>query len=76
MPAREAEGRVAAQCCRGAAGSEKGEDENMKYSKYAGMSYEQASREAQLIVELLGWYKGFDRLTALKQIMDHGVQRA
>jgi hypothetical protein len=46
----------------------------MKYYEYAGMSYEQASREAQRLIERFGWYKSFDRLTALKRIMDRGVQ--
>lgn len=52
---------------------------NMKYYEYAGMSYEQASREAERLLGNKGpnggWYKNIDRLIALKQIMDHGLDR-
>jgi hypothetical protein len=41
-----------------------------KYIEYLGMSYEQASREAQRVIQSQGWFRAFDRLTELKQIMD------
>lgn len=40
-----------------------------KYPEYAGMSYEQASRQASLIVERYGWFNNFERLSALREIM-------
>lgn len=40
----------------------------MKHYEYAGMSYEQASREAERLVKL-GWFQNFDRLETLRQIM-------
>lgn len=46
----------------------------MKFYEYAGMSYEQASREAERLLANGGWYKNIDRLIALKQIMDRGMQ--
>ncbi len=33
------------------------------------MSYEQASREAQRLIEKDGWYRNFDRLATLRAIM-------
>lgn len=36
---------------------------------YAGMSYEQASREADRVLARYGWYQGWDRLVALRTIM-------
>lgn len=50
----------------------------MKFYEYSGMSYEQASREAERLLDNKrpngGWYKNIDRLIALKQIMDRGIQ--
>ena len=44
----------------------------MKYPEYAGMSYQQASREAErLIASRGGWYLNFDRLTELRGVMGH-----
>ena len=40
-----------------------------RYIEYSGMGYERASREAERLVKL-GWFRNFDRLSALKQIMD------
>jgi hypothetical protein len=37
---------------------------------YSGMSYEQASREAARVLERYGWYRGWERLVALRSIMD------
>ena len=42
----------------------------MKYIEYSGMSYQQASREAARLIERLGWFLSFDRLTELHAIMD------
>ncbi len=36
--------------------------------EYLGMSYEQASREAERLLRL-GWFKSFDRLIELRSIM-------
>jgi hypothetical protein len=44
----------------------------MRYYEYCGMSYETASREAERLSKY--WYKNFDRLRALKEIMDRGFQ--
>jgi hypothetical protein len=41
----------------------------MPFPEYAGMSYEQASREAERLVQRKGWFQSFDRLTALREIM-------
>jgi NTP pyrophosphatase (non-canonical NTP hydrolase) len=43
--------------------------------EYSGMSYEQASREAERLIAK-GWYQNFDRLMALYQIMADGDPRA
>lgn len=40
-----------------------------RFDEYRGMSYEQASREAERLIERHGWYQSFDRLTALREIM-------
>ena len=48
----------------------------MKYIEYAGMSYEQASREAARLIERSGWYASLDRLIVLKDIMDRDFKRA
>ena len=40
----------------------------MKFYEYYGMSYEQASREAERLVQR-GWFKNFERLEALRWIM-------
>jgi hypothetical protein len=39
------------------------------FPEYSGMSYEQASREAARLIERHGWYQSFDRLAALREIM-------
>lgn len=39
------------------------------FQEYSGMSYEQASREAQRLIEKDGWYRNFDRLATLRAIM-------
>jgi hypothetical protein len=41
----------------------------MAYPEYSGMSYEQASREAERVIARWGWFRGFERLAALRQIM-------
>jgi hypothetical protein len=41
----------------------------MDYLEYLGMSYEQASREVQRLCERGGWFRNFDRISALRQIM-------
>lgn len=43
--------------------------QQMKYPEYSGMSYEQASREAERLVQD-GWYRNFDRLSALHHAME------
>jgi hypothetical protein len=40
-----------------------------KYEEYIGISYEQASREAQRLIDFMGWYQSLDRLIELKRIM-------
>jgi hypothetical protein len=35
------------------------------FPEYKGMSYEQASREAERLIQRYGWFKSFDRLSAL-----------
>jgi hypothetical protein len=47
-----------------------------RFIEYSGMSYEQASREANRLVKVFGWFKVFNRLTALKEIMDHNLRAA
>jgi hypothetical protein len=42
----------------------------MKFYEYAGMSYEQASRAAEQVIRVWGWYQGFERLKALHEIME------
>lgn len=39
------------------------------FSEYAGFTYEQASREAERLIQTRGWFKSFDLLTALRNIM-------
>ena len=49
----------------------------MEFLEYRGMSYEQASREAELLIKRAGWYMAFDRLMALYQIMkQHTLEHA
>ena len=40
----------------------------MKFYEYAGMSYERASREAERLIRR-GWFRNFERLEALRWIM-------
>jgi hypothetical protein len=40
----------------------------MRFTEYAGMSYEQASREADRLVKR-GWFVNFERIVALREIM-------
>lgn len=44
----------------------------MKFYEYSGMSYEQASREAARLLARDGWFRSFDRLSALYEIMRGG----
>lgn len=37
--------------------------------QYAGMSYEQASREAARLIDREGWFRGFEKLAELHTIM-------
>lgn len=39
-----------------------------KFPEYSGLSYEQASRAAEKLIEH-GWYRNFDRLITLREIM-------
>jgi hypothetical protein len=39
---------------------------------YSGMTYEQASRETQRVLERYGWYQGWERLSQLRAIMERG----
>lgn len=48
----------------------------IKFYEYAGMSYEQASREAERIINRLGWFRAFDRLSALRDIMRRALDAA
>ncbi len=48
----------------------------MKFYEYAGMSYEQASREAEKVIQRYGWYQGFERLEVLREIMTREYKRA
>lgn len=41
----------------------------MKFYEYSGMSYKQASREAERLLSCNGWFRSFDRLSALYEIM-------
>lgn len=45
----------------------------MKHGEYSGMSYEQASREAERLVAQ-GWFKNFDRLMLLHEIMSRELE--
>lgn len=38
------------------------------FPEYSGMSYEQASRAAALLLQRDGWFRSFDRLAALREI--------
>jgi len=38
------------------------------FIEYSGMSYEQASREAERLINK-GWFQNFDRLCVLREIM-------
>lgn len=45
------------------------------YSKmYRGLSYEGASREALRLIQRNGWYQSFERLAALREIMEAARQ--
>lgn len=44
----------------------------MKFYEYAGMSYEQASREAERLIRV-GWFRHFERLSCLRQIMTRAM---
>lgn len=46
------------------------------FPEYSGMSYEQASREAARLIETPGWFRSFERLTALREIMEHHIRLA
>lgn len=39
-------------------------------SDYRGMSYEQASREADRLIAHGGWYRNFEKLKELREIME------
>lgn len=41
-----------------------------EFIQYSGMTYEQASREAERILQRDGWYRSMDRLIVLRRIMD------
>lgn len=45
------------------------------FPEYRGMSYEQASREAEHVIKTIGWYAGFRRLEALRAIMNADLAR-
>ena len=45
------------------------------FEEYSGMSYEQASREALRLISVEGdWYRNFDRLAALRAILQRQAQ--
>lgn len=39
------------------------------FYEYQGMSYEQASRAAERLVQQRGWFQSFERLSELRRIM-------
>lgn len=41
----------------------------LPYTEYSGMSYEQASREADRLIKTYGWFSAFNRLKELHMIM-------
>ena len=43
----------------------------MRFIEYAGMSYEQASREAARLIQMEGWFKSWEKLVVLYAIMRH-----
>lgn len=45
----------------------------MKFYEYAGMSYEQASREADRLIKRYGWFRYFERLEQLRKILLGGL---
>lgn len=47
-----------------------------RYPEYAGMSYEQASREADRVLEREGWFGGFLRLESLRALMHQHAMAA
>jgi hypothetical protein len=48
----------------------------MRFPEYAGMSYEQASREAARLIASHGWFSSFDRLAVLREIMVRELREA
>jgi len=40
-----------------------------RFIQYSGMSYEDASREAARLIARDGWFKNWERLVALREIM-------
>jgi hypothetical protein len=48
---------------------------SVRFVEYSGMSYERASREAARLIDGDGWFKNFERLTALREIMIHHNMR-
>jgi hypothetical protein len=44
------------------------------YREYMGMSYEQASREAERLINLHGWFAAWERLAELRTIMQMHMQ--
>jgi hypothetical protein len=46
-----------------------------RFTEYGGMSYEQASREAERLITTKGWFQSWERLEALRTIMQrHALQ--
>ena len=48
----------------------------MNRIEYQGMSYEQASRRAELIIKRDGWFDGFVDLEALRHVMLRHIENA
>jgi hypothetical protein len=42
---------------------------HVPFPEYVGMSYEQASREGERLVDRHGWFQSWDRLEVLRIIM-------
>lgn len=40
-----------------------------RFPEYSGLTYEAASREAQRLIDQRGWFQSFERLSALRKIM-------
>lgn len=47
-----------------------------EFQEYRGMSYEQASREAECLIQCKGWFQSFDRLAHLHQLMQREAGRS